>query len=116
MKPKTITLTGNGTGTSNSSPLRVNWRTETTSLSFKTSGNTTNFAVQYTVTPPDGYATAAAWASAAQWHTAYNGATPLSGLTAAATTTLIGPVHGIRLEANNAGADTGTLFVTQSDC
>lgn len=110
MKPRTLSLTGSGAGVTNTDPLRVNWRTDDTSLSFGTSGSTTGFTAQYTMTPPDGYASASAWATAAVWHNS-----TIAAATADAADFISGPVQGIRLQANATGTDTGTLTVTQSD-
>ena len=112
MRPKALTLTGSGSGTTNSAPLRVNWRAETTSLSLKTSGSTTGFSAQYTLTSPDGYASGTAWAAAATWHTVDD----ISAVTANAAAGIFGPVHGVRLQANASGTDTGTLTVIQAAC
>lgn len=110
MKPQTITLTGSGSGATNSAPVRLNWRADSTSLSFGTDGSTTSFTAQYTMTPPNGYADASAWASGATWHDCV----AVSGATAAASESLVGPVQGIRLAADASGTDTGTLIVTQA--
>lgn len=111
MRPKTITLTGSGSGTTNSDPLRTNWRVPTTSLSLKTSGSTTGFTAQYTLTSPDGYASASAWATAATWQDV----TDIDTVTANASAGIFGPVQGVRLQANASGTDTGTLEVVQAD-
>lgn len=110
MRPTTLSLTGSGAGVTNTSPVRVNWRAEQTSLSFSTDGSTTGFTVQYTLTPPDGYASASAWASAAVWH-----ASSISGATADEAGTIAGSVQGVRLQANASGTDTGSLIIAQED-
>lgn len=110
MQPKTITLTGSGAGTTNSDPYRTDWRNSDISLSFNTSGSTTGFTAQYTMTPPDGYASATAWASGATWHNADT----INAATAKAAESIVGPVQGVRLQANATGTDTGTLIVTQN--
>jgi hypothetical protein len=111
MRPKTITLTGSGAGTTNSAPYRLNWRSEQTLLAFSTDGSTTGFTVQYTATSPDGYASASAWGTAATWYAA---GTELTGITANAANVIEAPVQGVRLQADASGTDTGTLIVTQS--
>lgn len=110
MKPTTIEHTGSGAGTTNSSPVRVNWRTEKISLSFSTDGSTTGFTAQYTMLEPENYASASAWATAATWHSV----TEISGATAAASAVIDGPVQGIRLQADANGTDTGSLIITHS--
>lgn len=110
MKPQTISHDGTGSGTSNSSPVRVNWRADETSLSFATDGSTTGFTAQYTMTAPDGYASASAWATGATWHDCVT----IAGVTAGASEVLTGPVQGIRLQADANGTDTGTLIATQA--
>lgn len=109
MKPTTITHTGSGSGATNSAPVRVNWRSDVTSLSFATDGSTTGFTGQFTLTPPEDYASASAWASAATWHDCET----ITGVTAAASERLAGPVQGIRLAADANGTDTGTLIIIQ---
>ena len=110
MRPQTLTLTGSGSGTTNTSPLRVNWRVRATSLSLKTSGSTTGFTAQFTLTPPDDYASGSAWATAATWHNVDD----IAAVTANASAGIFGPVQGVRLQANASGTDTGTLEVVQS--
>lgn len=105
----TITLTGSGSGTSNSAPVRTNWRTQITSLSLSTSGSTTGFTAQYTLTPPDGYASASAWGTAAVWHSCDD----IAAVTTATSEAIYAPVQGIRLQANSSGTDTGTLQIVQ---
>lgn len=109
MKPTKITLTGNGSGTTNTDPVPLNYRAEVTALSFKTSGSTTGFTVQFTLEPVEGYATAAAWASAATWHNS-----SIAAATANAAGSISHPVTGVRLQANGSGTDTGTLVILQS--
>ena len=110
MRPKTLTLTGDGEGVTNTAPLRCNWRTSTVSLSLSTDGSTTAFTAQYTMTPPDGYASATAWAAAAQWFDVDD----IDAATAAASAAIFAPVQGVRLQASADGTDTGTLVVTHS--
>lgn len=107
MRPRTLTLTGNGSGTTNTDPLRVSWRAPGYSLTFGTSGSSTGFTAQFTGTSPDGYASASAWATAATWHNV----TDMAAITASASQKIGGPVQGIRLQANGTGTDTGTLNV-----
>lgn len=110
MKAQTITHTGTGSGTTQSAPLRVNRFASPTSLSFSTSGSTTGFTAQYTLTPPTGYATAAAWAAGATWHDCET----IAASTAAASEMIQSPINGIRLQANASGTDVGTLTVLQA--
>lgn len=113
---KTITLTGNGSTTSNSDPYRLNWRDSQTTLVFTTDGSTTGFTVQYTLNIPEDYASASAWASAATWIDVENTTlgVDLAGITADAQGTLEAPIQGIRLQADGSGTDTGTLQIAQN--
>ena len=108
MKTTTISLTGSGAGVTNTDPVRVNWRADLTALQIDTDGSTTGFTAQYTLTPPDGYASAAAWAAAAVWSEG------IASTTADAVGTVAGPIHGVRLQADANGTDTGALTVIQS--
>jgi hypothetical protein len=109
MGTNTITQTGSGSGTTNSDPVRLNWRRQITSLSFSTSGSTTGFTAQYTLTPPSGYASASAWATGATWHSCED----IAAVTAATSEAIYAPVQGVRLQANASGTDTGTLRILQ---
>lgn len=110
MRPVSITHTGSGSGVTNSDPVRMNWRVKNTAFSLDTDGSTTAFTVQYTLTPPDGYASAAAWAAGATWF-----ATTVSAATADAAGSLSHPVHGLRVQASASGTDTATVWITQAD-
>lgn len=107
MKPTTISLTGSGSGVTNTAPVRVNWRADVTGLQIDTDGSTTGFTAQYTLTAPDGYASAAAWAAAAVWTDG------IASTTADAVGTVTGPIQGVRLQADANGTDTGTLTIIQ---
>lgn len=109
-RPKTITLTGSGSGTTNTDPYRIDWRHSDISLSFATDGSTTGFTAQYTMEPPDDYASASAWATGATW---FDHDT-IDGVTANATGGIQHPVQGVRLQADASGTDTGTLIITQN--
>lgn len=109
MGPKTITLTGTGSGASNSSPVRLNRRGGNVALSFTTSGSTTAFTVQYTLTSPEGYASSTAWGAAAVW----SNHSTLAAETAAADGVIDFPVQGVRLSASASGTDVGTLTILQ---
>lgn len=113
---KTITLTGSGSGATNSDPYRVNWRDSQTFLSFTTDGSTTGFTAQHTNTPPDGYASAAAWGAAATWWDVEDtvSGVDIAGVTADAKGVIDAPVHGVRLQADANGTDTGILVITQN--
>jgi len=110
MRPKTITLTGSGSGTTNSNPLRVDWRNSDISLQLITDGSTTGFTAQYTMEPPAAHASLAAWASAATWMSH----SELTGVTANDDGGIDKPVQGIRLQADANGTDVGQLIVTQN--
>ena len=109
MRPKTISLTGSGAGVTNSTPVPVNWRTHDIALAFTTDGSTTGFTVEYTLTNPQDYASAAAWNSASVW----SDHATIAGETAAADGNIDFPVRGIRLQADANGTDTGTLIIVQ---
>ena len=111
MRPQIITLTGSGSGVTNSLPIRMNWRVSNVSLSLGTDGTTTGFTAQYTMTPPDDYASSSAWGAGAVWHDF--GA--IDGVTQDAASVVPGPVQGIRLQADANGTDSGTLIATQAD-
>lgn len=108
MRPKVITLTGTGSGASETSPVRVDSYSDRTGLGLQTNGSTTGFTVEYTRTSPAGYASASAWATAAAWT-----ASSISGASADANDVVAGPVHGVRLKADASGTDTGTLTISQ---
>lgn len=108
MKTTTVSLTGSGAGVTNTSPIRVNWRADVTGLQIDTDGSTTGFTAQYTLTPPDSYASASAWASAAVWSDG------IASTTSDAVGTVTGPIHGVRLQADANGTDTATLTILQS--
>lgn len=110
MNSTTTTLTGSGAGVTNTDPIRVDWRASTTSLSFATDGSTTGFTVQYTLTKPEDYSSASAWASGATWHDS-----SIAAATADEAGNITGSVQGVRLQANATGTDTGTLIVAQSE-
>ncbi len=109
MRPKSISLTGNGSTVSNSAPVPISWRGHDASLFFTTSGSTTAFTAQYTGTNPEDYASAEAWNAASVW----TNHSTVAGETAAADGNIDFPVRGIRLQANASGADTGTLIILQ---
>lgn len=109
MRPKTITLTGNGSSTSNSTPIPVDRFTHDTSLFLVTDGTTTGFTVQYTWTTPRDYASAVAWNAATVWS---NHETLVSML-ANGDGNFDFPVLGIRLQADGNGTDTGSLTIIQ---
>ena len=106
-RPNKITLTGSGSGTTNSSPLLLNWRARPfeVALAFDTGGSTTGFTVQMALNDP-------LVTAAASW-TWFNH-TELAAMTADETGNLAFPVTAIRLQADANGTDTGTLFVIQS--
>lgn len=106
MRPSTITLTGTGS-TLNSSPFPVDYRNQGISLSFDTDGSTTGFTVQYTLEPPENYASASAYNSGAKWHSHAG----MSGMTADDDDGLVLPVRAIRLQADANGTDTGNLHI-----
>lgn len=109
MRPQIITLTGSGAGATQSDPVRLNWRAHPTSFGFSTDGSTTAFTAQYTVTPPNGYASATDWGNGATWYD-----TAIAAATAAADAGITVPIQGARLIADANGTDTGTLIVTQA--
>lgn len=109
MRPITLTHSGTGTGATNSAPVRVDWRADNTTVELNTDGSTTAFTVQYTGTPPDGYASASAWGSAAVWT-----ASGISGATADELASITTPIHGVRIAADASGTDTATVYITQS--
>ena len=106
-RPKLITLTGSGSGTTNSNPYILNWREAdpVTALGFDTDGSTTGFTVQYTLANSLSEAVAD-WV----W---FNHAT-MATMTAKTAGSLTVPATAIRLQANATGTDTGRLWVHQS--
>jgi len=110
MRPNTLSLTGDGLTTTNTDPLRMNWRGGTISMALDTDGSTTGFTAQYTLTSPDGYASSTAWGTAALW---FN--TSIAAASADAAGSIAVPVQGVRLQANSTGTDTATLTVIQAD-
>lgn len=112
MRPVVLTLTGNGTGTSLSSPCPVDYRTSPFSIGmgFRTTGATTAFTVQHCFQDPADFADADTYNASATW---YNHPF-MAAMTAAADGNYAFGVRAIRLSANNAGSDTGTLTIIQS--
>jgi hypothetical protein len=111
MRPRTLTLTGSGSGTTNTDALRLNWRAPGYTFGFSTDGSTTGFTVQITTTSPEGYASLAAWTAAASW----TNVTDMAVVTAAIDQAIISSVHGVRLQANENGTDTGVLNVIERE-
>lgn len=107
MKPQTITQTA-ATSAANSAPVRMNWRNPIVDMSLNTDGSTTGWTVYYTLTPPDGYATGAAWISGGLWT-----ATDISGATADTQASLNKAVQGIYLACDANGTDTAILQIVQ---
>ena len=107
MRPKTISLTGNGSTTSNSAAIRMNTRARpfAVSLGFSTSGSTTAYTVQHTFDDPELVA-----AASFVWHSHPD----MASMTAAEDGNLAFPVTAIRLQANGSGTDTGTLEIVQA--
>lgn len=110
MRPVVVTVTGTGS-TLNSSPVVMDWRAAPTSISLAlvTSGSTTGFTVQYTLDNPNSFASATTYNSGATW---FNHAF-MAALTANLSGNIAFPVRAIRLQANTAGTDTGTLTIIQ---
>jgi len=108
MRPRSISVTGNGS-TRNSTPVPIDWRATPVNLGlmFTTTGNTTNFKVQYTMSPSSDHASASDGNTASVW---FDHAS-MTAMTAAAAGSILFPVTGVRLQANNAGTDTGTLQI-----
>lgn len=111
MRSKQLTLTGSGSGTTNTSPLRLNSRAPGYTFSFNTDGSTTGFSVQVTLTNPEEYASSSAWATAANWKAVDN----MSGVTADVDQAVISPVQGVRLQADANGTDIGVLDIIERD-
>ncbi len=112
MRPVTLTVTGNGASTLNSTPCPVDWRQDPANISlfFTDSGSTTGFTVQYTGDAPGDYATAALYNSTATWFShAF-----MAAMTANTTGNFAFPVRAIRLQADASGTDVGTLKIIQS--
>ncbi len=110
-KIKTRTLTGSGSGTTNSTPLRTDWRSPRIGLSLNTDGSTTGFTAQFTLDDPTQYADATAWAAGATWHNV----TDIAAVTADTEALIVGPTQGVRLQANASGTDTGILTIIVDD-
>lgn len=110
MLPTTITLVA-AAGAATSSPVPVNWRQSPFNmrLTFKDSGTTTGFTVQWTNDSPQDFATAAAFNSGATWFDF--GA--MQGMKANAYGELTVPATAIRLACDASGTDTGTLTIRQ---
>jgi hypothetical protein len=110
VRPVTVSITGNGL-TQNSAPVPLDYMPDpfNVGLFFVTSGSTTAFTVQYSGDDP--------WATyATDYNT--NGIWFNHPFLAALTSNLSGniafAVRAVRLQANNAGVDTGTLKIVQS--
>lgn len=110
MRPVVIALTA-ATAIANSTPIPTNWRQSpfNMQLTFKDSGTTTGFTVQWTNDSPQDYASAALWNSAATW---FDHST-MTGMKAAAYGGIDYPVTGVRLHCDASGTDTGTLTIRQ---
>lgn len=110
MRPVVITLVA-ASGAANSTPIPTNWRQSpfNLNLTFKDSGTTTGFTVQWTNDSPQDYADAATWNSSATW---FDHST-MAGMKANAYGQLDVPVSGVRLHCDASGTDTGTLTIRQ---
>lgn len=110
MLPTTITLVA-AAGAATSNPVPVNWRQSPFNLrmTFKDSGTTTGFTVQWTNDSPQDFASAAAFNSGATW---FDHST-MAGMLAKGYGDLNTPVTAIRLACDGNGTDTGTLTIRQ---
>jgi hypothetical protein len=112
MRPVTLTLVGNGVGTSVSAPCPMDYHLNPfqVGMLFEDSGTTTAFTVQHTMDDPADYADATAYNANAHWvnHPF------MAAMTAQTDGNYAFPVRAIRLSANGAGADTGTLKIMQA--
>lgn len=111
MRPVTITITGNGSGTLNSTPVVVDWRATPFNLGLylDTGGSTTAFTGQYTHEDPASYGNVTNYNANAKWWTI----TALSAKTADTDTSFTQPCRAVRLQANGSGTDTATFTVIQ---
>lgn len=112
MRPVVVSLTGSGSGTTNSTPIPMNWRGSpfNVGLAFTTDGSTTGFTVQASYDNQNDYASAATYNSTATWFDIPG----LNNLKADTDGSLNNPVRAVRLQANATGTDTGTLTIIQS--
>lgn len=111
MRPKTISLTGSGTTTTNSAIVPLNHRVTpfNVGLGFDTDGSTTGFTVQYSFDNPEGdYATD--YGTNAKWFDHPD----LAAMTADAEGNIAFPVRAVRLQADSNGTDTGELTIIQA--
>lgn len=109
-QPKTISLTGDGTGATNSDPYPINWRSPTfgIGLFFDTDGSTTGFTVQYTGDDPQAsYSTD--FNTDAKWFDHPD----MAAMTADDDGNIEFPVRAIRLRADANGTDTGELTIVE---
>jgi len=111
MRPVIVSLTGSGSGTTDSTPVVMDWRIDpfNVSLFFVDGGSTTGFTVQYTGDDPTSYASATSYNTSATW---FNHAF-MAAMTSNLSGNIAFPVRAIRLQANGSGTDVGTLTIIQ---
>lgn len=110
MRPVVLTLVA-ATGAANSTPIPTNWRQSpfNMQLTFKDSGTTTGFTVQWTNDSPQDFASASAWNTNGTW---FDHPT-MAAMKANAYGALNAPVTGVRLHCDASGTDTGILTIRQ---